>query len=74
MHGGGDQTVASVVCGAGLDAVGAGVSITDDPPCGEQMVRGPVIPLLAHIRGGNYHMGGVADGHKSVILHGRSGD
>ena len=74
LLGGGDQTVPCVRGGAGLDAVGIGVSIADGPPVGEQVVGGVQYPLLREIGGRHGVLGGVADGHEGGILHGLLGD
>lgn len=72
--GGGYQTVARRVGGAGLDALCAGVEIAGHAPVGDQGVGAVELTLLVGHVGGGHGVGlGVDDGHEHVVLHGLPG-
>ena len=66
--------MARLVGGAGLDAVGVVIDVTQHPPVGDEAVGAVELPLLGFVGGGNGIGFAVADGHEQGILHGLFGD
>ena len=74
FFGGRDQTVAGIVGRSGLDAVCAGVAITDHTPVGEQMVGGIQLALCADVGCGNGIGCAICNGHEFLVLHSGPGN
>ena len=70
LRGSGYQAVAGIGGGAGLDAVGPAVQISQGPPVGDQVVGGVEHPLLAEIGGGDGGALHIADPQEVVMLQG----